>query len=347
MKKSFSPREHEIARQVAEQLMFGDRVGNYFSENPKEAETLERFLENPKTARLTLRLQDRTGVPSPPSREDSFEISREQFFNAWLQEISDRHPEMIQIDTLEDARYLDVDICTRLSEGLRVANISEASKRARSYLADHGDSDKARTIIPIATEPFRVIYVHAGCFMRNCHAETGVSAYAIMTSGMGYFSYPVDGQWTTRYTERGSLCTEPAGGIHAGQACEAEILGILTPTKREANVRSGIVKTIDMNRQWPSLLNPLHQNEADGSYCYALKLEDGLAVSNVPAGIYWMYETKTGGRCFLDGVVRRELQTDDVVSWIGNGMDGKGSLGIRCSGGPVLVLAVCRQPLKK
>lgn len=324
----FSPEELKIARSIAGRLAGAKEPSRFLDEKSEANEAFERFLNDPSASRLQI---DGGGL--------SLEVGRTEFFSAWQQEICNHSPELIQKDTISDAQYLEYDLAKTISNGVKWANLSQAREVALSLISKSTAPQHPRTILPILEQPFRVLYARTANFMRNCHLEPSLNAFALMVEGEGYFSYPVEGKWRTHSCSRGALCTEPSGGIHAGQCGTADLLALASPTSCPREMRMGVVTSTTLVQHWNRRINAIHEDQTDSAHCYLLVLDGTDSIPHLPVGTYFVFESE--GHCWLDGeglgnTKEIVLKKNDIVAWTGMP---SASLRLNVSHGRTMILA--------
>lgn len=339
----FCEAEHAVARSVATRMIAGETSQPLFSAGTLAAEKLYGFMEDPYASRLLLLASDfAAAIPrAKGGTEPVLDVTREQFFSALQQEITDHHMDLLQQDTIGQITAVRGEIGGTPVPGLFVASVDEARRRVEEHLAHTSPlGRRPRTSVALCGSPFKALYVRATAFMRNCHAESDFHAYALMVNGDGYFSFPTNGRWSTRFVRRGVLCIEPAGGIHAGQTRDVDLFAVINATK-PCKPRLGIVSTADLNEVTDKIVTKIHEDAADSAYCYALRPREGVSIP-LSVGTYFVYNSV--GRCRFAGASVIDLKQNDVFSWNGN-TEGGEAPSPRLSGEGAVVLAVCRNPL--
>jgi hypothetical protein len=337
----FSVQERMMARVVAER-MAAERGGEL-----RSIAHLEAFLTDPRLAYLSLSTkQGRSGGEADtPSIQPSLRIAREEFWSAWQTEICAR-PDLIQRDTLDDALTIRANIHSTLARDITRANLADARLFAKAFISQQADSPARwpKTMVPLADKPFAIVYCHAENFIRNCHFESSVLAYALVVEGEGYFSLPRDGSWTTLVSGRGMLCVEPPGGIHAGQLAHGDLLAVIMPVQPKREGRLGPVLAANFEGSAP--VTVLYEDAQLGSYSYLLRLKPGDRLPSLVPGSYFIYEAPAG--CSLVGgealgPLQAALRKDDVVAF-SEAETGR-MLSLEATREPITVWAVVRQPL--
>ena len=344
----FSSKELGLAVKIARTLVPGRRGPESFLAGSSAAKKLVRFLGDPNATRLVLTESDMQGGATT---KDSVlvEIERKAFFSAWIQE-HDCYPELLLTDTIEDAVYVRKDIQRKVSGGVVVVSIDEAQQHVEETIKAEGKpaAERIRTMLPVLEAPFKAMYIRTGSFIRMCHNESEVTAFALMINGSGYFSYPKHGQWQTYFSERGYLCVEPPGGVHAGQCRDTDLFAVFAPAKKRREPQRGSVTSFDLNFEPPAKVAPLYGDPSEDVYSYRLRLENGQSISRLPVGTYFVYDSDgpigLGGDA-VGGAKDTVIRQHDAVAWSGRPGVQDASLEMRCLGTCATVLAMCRQPL--
>jgi hypothetical protein len=324
----FAEKEHALAVEVAKRL--AHQNGAEFFNQPSVAKQLRDLIEDPDKAYFFIET-------AGPKKAVVLDITREAFFSQWLKEI-ERRPEMHQIDTMGQLALVNVDLAnTTPFSGLSVVDVNGACRLVTQHVDGQRPADrKPRTGVQIFDTPFKTLYARANRFMRNCHAEPGFLGYALMVGGEGYFSYPQGEGWHTEHTATGTLCIEPAGGLHAGQTCNVDLFAVMASTKKEQPTRLGVVSTVDLNAPSNQSVKLVHEDLEESTHCYILTLKDGEKLS-LPVGVYYVF--RSSAACQLRGNGSTEVSEGCSFAWTGAGS-------LTLAGKDAVVLAVCRSRIQ-